>query len=293
MLIPIDQVEDLNPEAFKSSEDEAQENLVPVSIAPMKMREDLSLGESVLNIFTGPSQQATSSYSATQTMPSRSSKIDPQTKAEINGQVGGWFLGLVLGIITYRIVRPKAKCTTPLEMARRWFAWGLLVSMPPAMTYFFRHSGVEVIAGGGLTVCFFSGAAWVLGLVWGGLRFRLFPKIVSASGSLDGEADKEIKLENLTGIREGAAHGQAREQYRLGLCYYEGKGVVKNRVKPTSGCFWPKPTASRKRGNFRPRWKRRCRDLRLPKGRSWQPSSRRSMTGIPRRMPARGGLYSG
>jgi hypothetical protein len=233
MIIPYDQVEGYENYTYTPTlnEEEDKEDLVPVSFAPMKMREDLSFGESLLNIFTGPSQQATSSYSSAQTLPSSSSKIDPQTKAEINGQVGGWFLGLVLGIIAYRIVRPKAKCTTPLEMARRSFAWGLLVSMPPAMTYFFRHSGVEGIAGGGLTVCFFSGAAWVLGLVWGALRFRLFPKIVSASGSLDGEADKEIKLENLPGIREAAARGQAREQYLLGLCYYEGKGVVKNQVE--------------------------------------------------------------
>jgi hypothetical protein len=190
-----------------------------------------TLSESIAQVFTGTSQQATSSYSSTQKTPSKSSQNEEQAMEAMQSHVGGWFLGLVLGIIAFRIVRPKTKCSTPFEMARRWMSWGLMGGMTTGTTHFFRYGGAEGIAGGLLGVCFFSGAAWVLGLVWGGLRFRLFPKIVSASGSLDGEADKEIKQENLPGIREAAARGQAREQYLLGLCYYEGKGVVKNQVE--------------------------------------------------------------
>lgn len=190
-----------------------------------------TLGESIAQFFTGTSQQATSSYSSTQRTPSKSSQNEEQAMEAMQSHVGGWFLGLVLGFIAYRIVRPNAKCSTPLEMARRWMSWGLMGGMTTGTTHFFRYGGAEGIAGGLLGVCFFSGAAWVLGLAWGALRFRLFPKIVSASGSLDGEADKEIKQENLPGIREAAARGQAREQYLLGLCYYEGKGVVKNQVE--------------------------------------------------------------
>jgi hypothetical protein len=194
-------------------------------------QDPVTLGESIAQFFTGTSQQATTSYSTTQRVQSRSSKNDEQAMEAMQSHVGGWFFGLVLGFVAYRIVRPKTKCSTPMEMARRWMSWGLMGGMTTGTTHFFRYGGAEGIAGGLLGVCFFSGAAWVLGLVWGGLRFRLFPKIVSASGSLDGEADKEIKLENLPGIREAAARGQAREQYLLGLCYYEGKGVVKNQVE--------------------------------------------------------------
>lgn len=170
-----------------------------------------TLGESIARVFTGQN--------------------DEQAMEVIQSHVGGWFLGLVLGFIAYLIVRPKAKCSTSLEMARRWMSWGLMGGMTTGTTHFFRYGGAEGIAGGLLGVCFFSGAAWVLGLAWGWMRFRLFPKIVSVSDSLDGEADKEINKENLPGIREAAVRGQARDQYLLGLCYYEGKSVVKNQVE--------------------------------------------------------------
>jgi hypothetical protein len=45
MLISIDQTEGFNPDDYAAEEEKPQENLVPVSFAPMKMREDLSLGE--------------------------------------------------------------------------------------------------------------------------------------------------------------------------------------------------------------------------------------------------------
>ncbi len=45
MLISIDQTEGFNPDDYAAEEEKPQEDLVPVSFAPMKMREDLSLGE--------------------------------------------------------------------------------------------------------------------------------------------------------------------------------------------------------------------------------------------------------
>jgi hypothetical protein len=43
MIIPLDKIEGLNLDAFKDTEEENAENLTPLSIAPMKMREDLMI----------------------------------------------------------------------------------------------------------------------------------------------------------------------------------------------------------------------------------------------------------
>jgi hypothetical protein len=185
-----------------------------------------TLGESIAQMFTGTSQQATSSYSSTQRTPSRSSHNEEQAMEAMQSHVGGWFIGLVLGIIAYRIVRPKAKCSTPMEMARRWMSWGLMGGMTTGTTHFFRYGGAEGIAGGLLGICFFSGAAWFLGFLFGLIKFSLFPKIFSKAPSVPSMKPAEIPA-----LREAAGRGDASSQYQLGMAYFAGEGVVKNHIE--------------------------------------------------------------
>lgn len=170
---------------------------------------------------------STKSYSSTSTaVPQRQYRNNEEAEAAMKSHVGGWAVGLVLGIIAFRIVRPKAKSRTPIEMARRWMSWGLMGGMTTGTTHFFRYGGVEGIAGGLLGICFFSGAAWVLGFIYGLIKFSLLPKIFSKQPALP-----PVKPAEIPALREAAGSGDASAQYQLGMAYFAGEGVVKNHIE--------------------------------------------------------------
>ena len=51
MIIPFDEVEGFTPPKFDEVENHPPQNLVPASIAPMKMRENLTLGQEAGKVF--------------------------------------------------------------------------------------------------------------------------------------------------------------------------------------------------------------------------------------------------
>lgn len=170
---------------------------------------------------------STKSYSSTSTaVPQRQYRNNEEAEAAMKSHVGGWAVGLVLGIIAFRIVRPKAKSRTPIEMARRWMSWGLMGGMTTGTTHFFRYGGAEGIAGGLLGICFFSGAAWVLGFIYGLIKFALFPNIFSKPPTLPA-----VKPAEIPALREAAGSGDASAQFQLGMAYFAGEGVVKNHIE--------------------------------------------------------------
>jgi hypothetical protein len=170
---------------------------------------------------------STKSYSSTSTaVPQRQYRNNEEAEAAMKSHVGGWAVGLVLGIIAFRIVRPKAKSRTPIEMARRGMSWGLMGGMTTGITHFFRYGGAEGIAGGLLGICFFSGAAWVLGFIFGLIKFSLVPKIFSKP-----PAFPAVKPAEIPALREAAGSGDASAQFQLGMAYFAGEGVVKNHIE--------------------------------------------------------------
>lgn len=85
--------------------------------------------------------------------------------------VGGWFFGIIIGILVFRVVHPKTKSTRPVELAKCWLAWGLMASISTGISYLFRKGGTEGIAGCLLSVFSYSVIAWILGWLWGVKRF--------------------------------------------------------------------------------------------------------------------------
>ena len=98
--------------------------------------------------------------------------------------------------------------------------------MTTGTTHFFRYGGAEGIAGGLLGICFFSGAAWALGFLFGLIKLSLSPKILSQPPGLPPVRPAEIPA-----LREAAARGEASSQYQLGMAYFAGEGVVKNHIE--------------------------------------------------------------
>jgi hypothetical protein len=170
---------------------------------------------------------STNFYSSTSAaVPQRQYKNNEEAEAAMKSHLGGWAVGLVLGIIAFRIVRPKAKSRTPKDMARRWMSWGLMGGITTGTTHFFRYGGAEGIAGGLLGICFFSGAAWVLGFLFGLIKFSILPKIFNKQPALPA-----VKPAEIPALREAAGRGDASSQYRLGMAYFAGEGVVKNHIE--------------------------------------------------------------
>jgi hypothetical protein len=94
-----------------------------------------------------------------------------QALSVIRWEVGALAVGVLLGVVAFWFIRPKKKARSPLEMARRWSSWGLFAALPTAALFFIRQPGVGGIVGGLLGVLFYGGGAWVLGFLWGLVRF--------------------------------------------------------------------------------------------------------------------------
>jgi TPR repeat protein len=88
-------------------------------------------------------------------------------------EVGALAVGVLLGAVAFWFIRPKQKARSPLEMAHRWSSWGLFAALPTAALFYVRQPGASGIAGGLLGLLFYGGGAWLLGLAWGFIRFRL------------------------------------------------------------------------------------------------------------------------
>ena len=91
--------------------------------------------------------------------------------ASIRQDVGAFGLGLVLGAAACYFVRPKGKATNALMMAQRWLAWGLLGGVSSAVSFYGRNHDKGGILGALIGLVFFAGVAWVLGYVWGLIKF--------------------------------------------------------------------------------------------------------------------------
>jgi hypothetical protein len=156
----------------------------------------------------------------------RQFRTNQDGEAAMKSHVGGYGLGLILGILAFMLVRLKARSRTPMDMARRWMSWGLMGGMTTGTTHFFRYGGAEGIAGGLLGICFFSGAAWILGFLFGLIKFSLLPKIFIKS-----PAFTPLKPAEIPALREAAGRGDASAQYQLGMAYFAGEGVVKNHIE--------------------------------------------------------------
>ena len=178
------------------------------------------------NMFKSQSTSAKSYSSTSAAEPQRQHKSNEEVETAMKSHVGGYGLGLILGIVAFMLVRPKAKSRMPKEMARRWMSWGLMGGMTTGTTHFFRYGGAEGIAGALLGICFFSGAAWVLGFFFGLIKFSLFPKIFSKPPALP-----PVKPAEIPALREASGQGDASAQYQLGMAYFAGEGVVKNHIE--------------------------------------------------------------
>jgi hypothetical protein len=170
--------------------------------------------------------QGMANSSTSATVSPRQFRTNQDGEAAMKSHVGGYGLGLILGILAFMLVRPRAKSRTPMDMARRWMSWGLMGGMTTGTTHFFRYGGAEGIAGGLLGICFFSGAAWALGFLFGLIKFSLFPKIFSKAPSV-----RSVKPAEIPALREAASRGDASARYQLGMAYFAGEGVVKNHIE--------------------------------------------------------------
>lgn len=119
-----------------------------------------------------------------------------------------------VGYGIYRLTNPKHKPASPLDLARKWFAWmAVLVSfatLPP----FFRLFDVNSIA------------MWVIALVfYGGLAF--------GAGWLYG---KFVKF-SAAGVRGSSASSQVGPEHTKGTCPRCG-GPVEGNVCWSCGARW-------------------------------------------------------
>jgi TPR repeat protein len=89
----------------------------------------------------------------------------------IRWEVSALAIGLLLGATAFWFIRPKQKARSPLEMARRWLSWGLLAALPTAALFFIRQPGVGGLVGALLGLLFYGGGSWVIGFLWGLVRF--------------------------------------------------------------------------------------------------------------------------
>ena len=172
--------------------------------------------------FQVPSSDSTSSISTYAQAPSSRE----ETKEQVNLYLGGLLVGVTLGILIFKWICPKGKSRSSGEMARRWLAWGLLASISTGMSYLFRRGGADGVAGGLLGVVVYSGLAWILGFLFGLIKFSLFPKIFSKAPSV-----RSVKPAEIPALREAAGCGDASARYQLGMAYFAGEGVVKNHIE--------------------------------------------------------------
>ena len=224
MKFPFEQL-GLNPEDYITPETPQEENLVPASIAPMKMRENLTLGQEagkVFKDFVSGGVDQKSSYSSSSVSVPHSSLNREKTMQDIQWNLGGWVLGILIGIWVFKRVKPKSKSTTCSEMAKRWLAWGLMGSISTGTSYFFRKGGIEGVAGGLVGVIGFTSIAWVLGMVWGLIKFKLFAKR---------EPRPHLTAESIKQIQDQAMRGDGKAQFELGSRFYFGESVIKNQIE--------------------------------------------------------------
>jgi hypothetical protein len=172
--------------------------------------------------FQAPSSDSTSSISTYAQAPSSRE----ETKEQVNLYLGGLLVGVTLGVLIFKWICPKGKSRSSGEMAKRWLAWGLLVSISTGMSYLFRRGGADGVAGGLLGVVVYSVLAWILGFLFGLIKFSLFPKIFIKSPAFN-----PLKPAEIPALREAAGRGDSSARYQLGMTYFAGEGVVKNHIE--------------------------------------------------------------
>ena len=163
-----------------------------------------------------------SSYSTASVSVPHTSLNREKTMEDIQWNLGGWVLGILIGIWVFKRVKPKTKSTTCSEMAKRWLAWGLMGSISTGTSYFFRKGGIEGVAGGLIGVIGFTSIAWVLGLVWGLMKFNLFSKT---------KPSPRLTAESVKQIQDQAMSGDGKAQFELGSLLYYGESLIKNQVE--------------------------------------------------------------
>jgi TPR repeat protein len=90
----------------------------------------------------------------------------------IRWDVSGFAVGLLLGGLAFWLVRPKSKAASAFDMARRWLSWGVFAGFTSGTMFFFRHYEQGGIVGAVIGIVFWSGLSWLLGFLWGLVRFR-------------------------------------------------------------------------------------------------------------------------
>ncbi len=106
---------------------------------------------------------------------------------EVKTNVGAYFIGLIIGIGVFLYIRPKRKCINPKEMAKIWLAWGLMASIVTGSSQIAAKGAQEGVPAALLGICFFSGAAWLSGYVFGLIKFWLMSKT-----SIDAKVEEQI-----------------------------------------------------------------------------------------------------
>ena len=189
--------------------------------APFLFQENPAL-EEFAGKMIGAGMDQKPTYSTASVSVPHTSLNREKTMEDIQWNLGGWVLGILIGIWVFKRVKPKTKSTTCSEMAKRWLAWGLMGSISTGTSYFFRKGGIEGVAGGLIGVIGFTSIAWVLGLVWGLMKFNLFSKT---------KPSPRLTAESIKQIQDQAMRGDGKAQFELGSLLYYGESLIKNQVE--------------------------------------------------------------